>query len=110
MSRTCDCADDVFCDVTWRLGSAVKIARMQTVTCVVAAAVPDAHTAEKASRELVRVHVSGRDFTRSAGCDATSMKHFDMSFPLLATSAALPPTAAPPRLPKKSDKDQVLCC
>ena len=41
--------------------------------------VPGVHTAEDALRELVRVNVSGRDFTRPLGATATSMRHFDMS-------------------------------
>ena len=42
--------------------------------------VPGVHTAEEASRELVSVRVSSRDFTRPVGATATLMKYFDVSF------------------------------
>ena len=37
------------------------------------------HTSEEAVQELVRVNVSGRDFTGPLCATATSMKCFDMS-------------------------------
>ena len=42
--------------------------------------VPGVHTAEEAVQELVRVSVSGRDFTRLVGATAMLMKYFDVSF------------------------------
>ena len=41
--------------------------------------VPGVHTAEEASRELVKGQCQRQRLYAAAGCDATSMRHFDMS-------------------------------
>ena len=41
--------------------------------------VPGVHTAEEASRELVKGQCQRRRFYAAAWCDAASMRHFDMS-------------------------------
>ena len=41
--------------------------------------VPGMHTAEEALRELVKGQCQRQRLHAAAGCDATSMKHFDMS-------------------------------
>ena len=41
--------------------------------------VPGMHTAEEASRELVKGQCQRQRLYAAAGCDVTSMRHFDMS-------------------------------